>query len=265
MRAHLIAGGFPPGSTAAHDMDYARLQLLQMLSQRDAKTTVSSDFTDVEKWLSDCQLLVTYVAGPFPDDQQTAYLERWLSDGGRWVGLHGTSGGKAIRTDAGRRRKMVKLAHHEILGSFFLNHPPIRKFKVEVQDTTHPLMQGLPSSFEMVDELYLIEMQDPNVHVLLTTELPEDPSPPGFGFAYDADTSVQEDGKTRVLGYVREVGAGAVAYWAMGHCHSPATNAQPFVDESVTADGTTPKTFHGVWETTEFQQLLGNSIHWAAV
>jgi len=24
-RAHLITGGYPPGSTAGHDMDYARL------------------------------------------------------------------------------------------------------------------------------------------------------------------------------------------------------------------------------------------------
>ena len=263
MRAHLIAGGFPPGSTAAHDMDYARLRLLQMLIEREVKTTVSSDFTDVGKWLQDCKLLLTYVAGPFPNDEQSTYIDGWLAGGGRWVALHGTNGGKAARTNGGRRRKMVKLAHHATLGSFFLNHPPIRKFKVEVQDANHPLMQGLPSAFEVVDELYLIEMQDLNAKVLLTTELPEDPSPAGFGFAYDEDTSVQEDGKTRVLGYVREVGDGAVAYWAMGHCHSPTTNAQPFVDESVAEDGTTPKTFRGVWETTEFQQLLNNSINWA--
>ena len=88
-------------------------------------------------------------------------------------------------------------------------------------------------------------------------------TPPGFGFAYDADTSLLEDGKTRVLGYVREVGDGSVVYWALGHCHSPATNSQPFVDTSVAEDGTTPMTFRGVWETSEFQQLLGNSISWA--
>ena len=28
-RAHLIVGGFPPGSPAGHDMNFARLQLLQ--------------------------------------------------------------------------------------------------------------------------------------------------------------------------------------------------------------------------------------------
>ncbi len=99
--------------------------------------------------------------------------------------------------------------------------------------------------------------------MLLTTELSEDPSPPGFGFVYDRDTSAQEDGKTRVLGYVREVGDGAVVYWALGHCHSPTTNSQPFVDTSVAEDGSTPEMFRGVWETNEFQQLLSNSINWA--
>jgi len=243
-------------------MDYARLHLLQLLHEHGMQTTVSGDFADVDKWLSDCKLLLTYVAGPFPDDEQDAFIDAWLIKGGRWVALHGTSGGKAVRVE-GRRRKMVKLAHHHTLGAFFLNHPPIRRFTVEVKNSNHPLMKDMPSSFEVVDELYLIEMQDPNAKVLLTTQLREDPSPPGFGFVYSEDTSAQEDGKTRVLGYVREVGDGAVAYWALGHCHSPTTNSQPFVDDSVTAGGKTPVMFRGVWETSEFQQLLTNSINWA--
>ena len=41
-RAHLITGGFPPGSSAGHDMDYARLQLLQKLSKADV--TTANDF-----------------------------------------------------------------------------------------------------------------------------------------------------------------------------------------------------------------------------
>jgi len=263
MRAHLITGGFPPGSTAGHDMDYARLRLLQLLSDGGAMTTVASDFTDVAKWLPGCQLLVTYVAGPFPADAESAFIERWLEDGGKWVALHGTSGGKAARTADGKGRKMVKLAHHRALGAFFLNHPPLRRFSVSVEDRSHPLMADMPASFDVIDELYLIEVQDPSAKVLLTTDLAEDPSPPGFGFAYDEDTSLLPDGKTRVLGFVREVGKGAVAYWALGHCHSPATNAQPFVDESLAADGSTPPIFHGVWENDAFSRLLSNSISWA--
>lgn len=33
-RAHLIAGGFPPGASAGHDHDYARLELLELLAEQ---------------------------------------------------------------------------------------------------------------------------------------------------------------------------------------------------------------------------------------
>lgn len=261
-RAHLIAGGFPPGATAGHDMDYARLRLLQMLSDEGSiLTTVSSDFTEIEKWLPGCRLLVTYVAGPFPDTAQCAFMNEWLAKGGCWLALHGTSGGKAARIPDSPRRKMVKMDHHETLGSFFLNHPPLRRFSVEVAD--HPLTEGVPGSFDVMDELYLLEIQDPNLQVLLTTVLEADPSPEGFGFVYDKDTSLQSDGKTRVLGYLRTVGEGSVIYYGLGHCHSATTNMQPLVDESVDANGKTPKSFRGPWETEAFQQLLQNAIKWS--
>jgi type 1 glutamine amidotransferase len=160
---------------------------------------------------------------------------------------------------------MVKTSHHATLGSFFLNHPPLRKFRVEVVDREHPLTQGLPSSFEVMDELYLLELQDPaECHVLLTTQLEEDPSPPGFGFTYEKDTAVLPDARTRVLGYTCARGEGGVAYLALGHCHSPTTNGQPFVDASVEPSGTTPLLFRGAWESAAFERLLRNAIAWGA-
>jgi type 1 glutamine amidotransferase len=260
-RAHLIVGGFPAGSAAGHDMDYVRLRLLGFLAEHeDATTTVANDFAELDKWLVGADLLMTYVAGPIPNAEQHGALRDWLHNGGRWFALHGTSGGRAARIEGSRQRKMVKEAHHETLGSFFLNHPPVRRFDVAVSGA-HPLTAGLPGSFETVDELYLIETIGDS-QVLLTTELPEDPSPPGFGFKYDADTSLQADGKTRVLGYVKEVGAGRVAYVALGHCHSPRSNSQPFVDASVADDGVTPKTLRGSWETDAFQTLVQNAVNW---
>ena len=93
-------------------------------------------------------------------------------------------------------------------------------------------------------ELYMVEPIG-DAQVLLTTEMPEDPSPPGFGFLYDADTSLLPDGKTRVLGYVRPAGDGAVAYVALGHCHSRRSNTQPFVDETVARHGENAESLSG--------------------
>jgi hypothetical protein len=116
-RVHLITGGFPPGSPAGHDMDYARLRLLQLLQDRPhVRSTVANDFTDIAKWLPDTQLLITYVAGPHPNDEQNEVLRQWLEGGGRWLALHGTSGGKAVRVGEARNlKKMVKTSHHDTL------------------------------------------------------------------------------------------------------------------------------------------------------
>jgi type 1 glutamine amidotransferase len=246
-------------------MDYARLRLLQLLHEHpQARVTVANDFTDLARWLPDSRLLITYVAGPHPSDAENQVLQQWLEAGGKWFALHGTSGGKAMRMGETRSaRKMVKTSHHQTLGSFFLNHPPMRRFRVDVSDQTHSLTRNVPTSFEVIDELYLIELQDPSTcRVLLTTELEKDPSPPGFGFVYDADTSVLPDGKTRVLGYSRRLGHGEVAYIALGHCHSPFDQRQRVVDASVQTGVSTHQLSRGSWEREPFTQLLRNGMAW---
>ena len=115
-RAHLITGGYPIGSTAGHDMDYARIELLRRLYANGYQTTVANDFTDIGARLAGVDFLVTYVAGPYPDDEQSRIVDDWLAEGGKWFALHGTSGGRAKRVDGSRRRKMVRLAHHDLLG-----------------------------------------------------------------------------------------------------------------------------------------------------
>ena len=63
-RAHLIAGGFPPGSMAGHNPDYARLRLLGLGAARDVPASIANDFADVEKRLPVGRLLISYVVGP---------------------------------------------------------------------------------------------------------------------------------------------------------------------------------------------------------
>src|ERR1700747_3195573 len=96
-RAHVITGGFPPGSLAGHDHDYARLRLLELLAAQNVVASVGNDFADIARWLPLSRLLVTYVAGPYPDATQTGAMRQWLEQGGHWLALHGTSGGRAER------------------------------------------------------------------------------------------------------------------------------------------------------------------------
>jgi type 1 glutamine amidotransferase len=258
-RAHLIAGGFPPGSAAGHDHDYARLRLLGLLADRDISASVANDFADVEKWLPVNRLLITYVAGPCPDAAQCRAIRGWLEEGGHWLGLHGTSGGRAERVEGQRSRRTVKAEHHALLGSYFLTHPPIQKIRVEVAFGVSPLTRGLGPSFEIEDEPYFIELQDPgSTQVLLTADYGPAAVSPSIGTLYPVDTSLRDDGRSRVLGYTRRIGKGSVTYYALGHCHNPAIRAARTVDPT----DTTPPTFRGPWETGAFLTLLGNAIDW---
>jgi hypothetical protein len=260
-RAHLIAGGFPPGSDAGHDHDYARLRLLGLLAERDVPASVANDFADVEKWLPVSRLLITYVAGPYPDAAQCRAIQRWLEAGGRWLALHGTSGGRAERVEGARQRRTVKTEHHALLGSYFLTHPPICKIHVDVSAGDTPLTRGLGASFDVEDEPYFIELQHPtSTRVLLTADYGPSAVSPTIGTLYTSDTSLRPDGKTRVLGYTRDVGKGGVTYFALGHCHNPAIRASRAADPT----DTTPLTFRGSWETDAFITLLRNAIAWGA-
>lgn len=258
-RAHVVAGGFPPGSMSGHDHDYARLRLLGLLAERDVPASVANDFADLEKWLPVSRLLVSYAAGPYPDGAQCEALQQWLERGGRWLALHGTSGGRAQRVEGARHRRTVTTAHHALLGSRFLTHPPICEFRVEVCDTGSPLTRGLGTSFVIEDEPYFIELQDPgSTQILLTADYGANGDWPVVDTLYGKDTSLLPDGRSRVLGYTRRIGGGGVTYYGFGHCHNPAIRAaRPF-----DPNDTTPPTFRGPWENEAFQTLLRNGIAW---
>jgi type 1 glutamine amidotransferase len=259
-RAHLVAGGFPPGSMGGHDHDYVRLKLLGLLTERDIPASVGNDFAEIGKWLPVSRLLVSYVAGPYPDAAQTAIIGRWLDEGGHWLALHGTSGGRAQRVEGRRMRRTVKTEHHALLGSRFLTHPPIREFRVDVKAAS-PLTAGLGASFTIEDEPYFIELQDDPgnpgaTRILLTAEYGPDAAGATDGL-YPADTSLLPDGRSRVVGYTKPVGRGAVTYFALGHCHNPAIRA---ARAAADPGDTTPPTFRGPWENAAFLTLLRNAI-----
>jgi hypothetical protein len=255
-RAHLITGGFPPGSAAGHDHDFARLRLLGLLAERNVPALVGNDFADIEKWLPVSRLLITYVAGPYPDAAQSRAIQHWLGAGGHWLGLHGTSGGRAQRVEGIRQRRTVRTEHQDVLGCMFLTHPPLCRFRVDVAE--HPITRGLGASFEVEDEPYFIELRDPGAsRILLTAAFGAAAAWPVVETLYGSDTSLQADGKTRVLGYTQPVGAGGVTYFALGHCHSPESRPG-----RADAADSTPATFRGPWETEAFVTLLRNAIDW---
>src|SRR5262249_21264481 len=171
------------------------------------------------------------------------------------LALHGTSGGRAERVEGLTQRRTVKTEHHALLGSMFLTHPPACRFRVDVRDALHPVTQGLGASFEVEDEPYFIELQAPaSAQILLTADYGTSGRWPVVEKLYGSDSSLQPDGKTRVLGYTRQVGGGAVTYLALGHCHNPHSRMGRTAGEG----SDQLATFRGPWDSETFSTLLSN-------
>lgn len=62
-----------------------------------------------------------------------------------------------------------------LVGGGTRHHPPYGEFEVQVEDGEHPVMEGVPETFSVEDELYHVE-RDPDgtpIHVLASAEDPE--------------------------------------------------------------------------------------------
>ena len=229
-----------------------------MLNERDIPASVANDFADVEKFLPGSGLLITYVAGPYPDADQCRAIRDWLEAGGRWLALHGTSGGRAQRVEGVRNRRTVKMEHHALLGSYFLTHPPVREIRVEVRDRDSPLTRGLGTSFVVEDEPYFIELQDPAAtRILLTAD---------YGPAATRRSSARCTLPNLAAGRRPHARARIFEGSRTGRgrlfCARPLPQPGDPRDPQPRPLRQDAAAFHGPWETEAFLTLLRNAIAW---
>tara|TARA_B100000902_G_scaffold176838_1_gene170474 strand:- start:1083 stop:1763 length:681 start_codon:yes stop_codon:yes gene_type:complete len=118
------------------------------------------------------------------------------------------------------------------------------KHIVEVVDPTHPITNGIPTSFEFTDELYLAPIFEENVHPILRSR--HEFSSQNF---YSADLAIRGQGfsnkdwehppTSNAVGWVKHAGNSPVAYLQFGD--GPGQYAEPI-----------------------FRQMIGNAITWAS-
>ncbi len=227
-----------------HDMDYARLQLLQLLGEYEhVRVKVREDYSDVAT-LANARFLVTYTCEVIPDDAQTAALEEFVGGGGRWLALHGTN--SVLRYVKGKGWDAPRCAANfmRLLGSQFVAHPPIAPYRVRVTRNDDPLVQGL-SEFDADDELYLMELHD-GIDVLMHAQ-----------FAGEAPGFVERDwtsAQPRPVLYRRVVGAGEIVYCTLGHARGR-YDMQPLMHEY-------PQVERGSWKQPAFHEILRRGIIW---
>lgn len=136
----------------------------------------------------------------FSDDAQREAFKDYLKSGGGLVGIHSATGSE---------RKWPFF--WSVMGGKFLRHPKMQPFTVRVKDESHPIMRGVPATFEWTDECYYHDNLSPSLRPLLVTDPaklddPKKDEYPGTRF-----------GDAMPLAWWQEVEGGREYYLALGH------------------------------------------------
>jgi type 1 glutamine amidotransferase len=252
INGYLVCGGL------YHDMDYARLELLKLLGEYERiRVRVAEDYRDRDA-IAAADFLVTYTCDVVPDEGQLKSLQSFLSAGRRWLALHGTNSVLKFLKGRGWDAPRNTPEFMAMLGSQFLAHPPIKPYRVEVSDASHPLVAGL-EAFEADDELYLSEYHGVN-HALLHTHYRGEAA--GFGARFwpggaasSAAADASADDRQLVM-YLHPHAGGEVLYCTLGHCRGK-YDMRPMMAEY-------PALERGSWKLPVYHELLRRGIRWAA-
>lgn len=97
--------------------------------------------------------------GDILDETQQGAMERFIQNGGGFVGIHSA-------TDT----EYDWAWYGQLVGSYFDGHPAIQEAQVNVVDNDHLATQGLPSPWTRTDEWYNFAPFPSSVNVLLTVD-----------------------------------------------------------------------------------------------
>ena len=67
-----------------HDVQYANRKFLEWMDEYEGCKlvgTVSSDYSNLDKWLEHADILISYCSGPVADNENTEVLQQWLEGG----------------------------------------------------------------------------------------------------------------------------------------------------------------------------------------
>jgi uncharacterized protein len=170
--------------------------------------------------LKNYDAIMFYTTGELPmsNEQKDAFIH-YIQSGHGFVGVHSA-------TDT----FYMWEPYLNLIGGYFNDHPWHQVVTVDVVDPSDPIVCGLPSSFQINDEIYQIsDFQADTSHVLLKLD-------PG-------SVDLKKGGvRPRFYGWpmawTRRDGDGRVFYTGLGHEQS-------------------------TWEDPRFQKLLLNGIKWA--
>jgi hypothetical protein len=244
VNGYLICGGL------YHDMDYARLELLKLLAEHaHIRVRVAQDYRDAGA-IAASDFLITYTCDVIPEPAGQSALREFLSAGRRWLALHGTNSVLRFIKGRGWDAPRTEPQFMAMLGSQFIAHPPIKPYRVEVSDASHPLVAGI-EPFEVDDELYLCAYHGEHQALLHTHYRGTAP-----GFVEQSWPRAGETGDRQLVLYLHPHAGGEVLYCTLGHCRGR-YDMRPMMAEYPTVE-------RGSWKLPVYHELLRRGIRWAS-
>ncbi|MBC3787454.1 ThuA domain-containing protein [Spirosoma utsteinense] len=96
----------------------------------------------------------------FDTDGQRLAFRRYIEAGGGFVGIHSVMGTE-------RNWPWFK----RMIGGTFAWHPPFQPIRINILDSSHPSVQGLPAVWEKEDEFYFTKDMSPGPTVIMAGDL----------------------------------------------------------------------------------------------
>ena len=153
---------------------------------------------------------------PWITEEQGAAIKDFVQTGGALYALHNSS-----------HISLSSKYYREVMGGAYIDHPPLRPFRVSVVNKEHPITRGV-QDFIVNDEQHFVTYDKDSKHILLRSE------------NTDGLTDVSEGkdlGAKAIAGWAYDFGKGRVAFTAVGH------------------------TLHALWQP-EYFKVQKNAVRW---
>lgn len=137
----------------------------------------------------------------FDNDTQRQAFQKYIQNGGGFVGIHSASGSERSWP-----------WFWAMLGGKFLRHSKFQRFNVVKIDPNHPSATPVPDYWEREDESYYLQELNPDIHVILATDLTSIDDPQAHE-EYPANTF----GKYFPVTWCHEFDGGYQWYTSLGH------------------------------------------------
>ena len=130
--------------------------------------------------------------GDVLNEVQQAAFEKYVTEGGGYVGVHSASDTEYDWPWYGR-----------LVGAYFASHPDIQPARLQVVDRTHISTKHLTATWQRVDEWYNFRALPQGVHVLMRID--------------ESSYKGGKNGAEHPAAWLHDVGKGRAFYTALGH------------------------------------------------